>query len=50
VLYPTILAIARLRKPIIQEDEYLDIFKEDTPLSVVPQNLPEEEAPSEPPL
>ena len=33
VLYPVITAIARHRRPLIQDEEYYDQFFEDTPIN-----------------
>lgn len=33
VLYPTIIAIAKHRKPVIQEEDYFDNMEEDTPIT-----------------
>ncbi len=32
VLYPTITAIARRRKPVLQDEDYLDAFEDDSPI------------------
>lgn len=43
VLYPVISDIGRHRKPEIQEEEFMDIFKEGKPLIMTKDYLPEKE-------
>ena len=50
VLYPTITAIARKRRPVLQNEDYYDLFEESAPIDT--SNLEEthgEAAPEEPP-
>ena len=50
VLYPTITAIARKRRPTLQDEDYYDQFEESAPIDT--SNLEEthgEAAPEEPP-
>lgn len=48
VLYPTIMAIAKHRKPVLQEEDYFDVFEEDKPILVTHQHYTEEEVPDQP--
>ena len=44
VLYPTIIAIARHRKPILQEEDYFDQLERDEPvMPPEPHAISEEE-------
>jgi len=43
VLYPVISAMGRHLKPIILEEEFMDIFTESTPLTMTEEFLPEKE-------
>jgi hypothetical protein len=44
VLYPTILAIARRRKPVLQDEDYLEPLEHDEPINVIDRKeLTEEE-------
>ena len=44
VLYPTILAIARRRKPVLQDEDYFEHLEHDEPLvPPVPDELTEDE-------
>ena len=44
VLYPTIMAIARRRKPVLQEEDYFDQLEGDRPvIPPDPKELKEEE-------
>ena len=48
VLYPTITAIARKRRPTLQDEDYYDLFEESDPID--PAALKKgETAPEEPP-
>jgi hypothetical protein len=43
VLYPTILAIARRRKPVLQDEDYLELLEHDEPvMAPEPHELTEE--------
>ena len=48
VLYPTIMAIAKHRKPVLQEEDYFDVFEGDKPILVTHQHYTEEEVPDQP--
>ena len=44
VLYPTIMAIARHRKPVLQEEDYFDQLEGDMPvIPPAPHELKEDE-------
>jgi len=47
VLYPIILAIARHRKPVLQDEELMDIFEGNNPITMTTDHLPEDKLPEE---